>query len=78
MVQNKFALWHIQYVCAVLTILVNNVFEITENICVITLVSFIISDHFHHTRHCTSCSYVLNTAWYFYPLLRVILLSYNL
>lgn len=33
---------------AVLTVLVNNVFEITENICIITLVSFIISDNFHH------------------------------
>jgi hypothetical protein len=56
MVQNKFAVWHIQYVCAVLTILGNNVFEITENIYVITLVSFIISDNFHHTQHCMPCS----------------------
>lgn len=63
---------------ALLTISVNNVFEITENICVITLVSFIISDNFRHTQHCMPCSYVLNIAWYFSPSLRVILLSYSL
>lgn len=80
MVQNKkfsllFGMYSIFMLCWPL---VNHFFEITKNICIITSVYFILSDNFHHTRHCMPCTYVLNIARYFSPSLRVILLSYNL